>query len=168
MNMEVSGNESPGYEEMSVMLGGLIGDERNFIANASNFAALLYQFLGKINWVGFYMKDGNELILGPFSGKPACLRIEFGKGVCGTSALKRETLIVPDVHEFPGHIACDAASCSEIVIPLIHIGELFGVLDIDSPIFERFNESDGVGLQGLIDILLDRSDIKSLKNYYRI
>jgi len=168
MSMKIDDKVNPDYDELSIMLEGLIGDEPNFIANASNFVALLYQYIERINWVGFYFKDGDELILGPFSGKPACLRIGLGKGVCGTSALKREIVIVPNVHEFPGHIACDETSCSEIVIPMLFNGELYGVLDIDSPVYDRFAEEDSENLQRLLNILLNRSEIISLKNYYRI
>lgn len=113
----------------------------------SNASALLFDTLEQINWAGFYLLDGNSLILGPFQGKPACIKIPMGRGVCGTSASKDETVLVPDVHAFPGHIACDSASNSEIVIPLHKNGKLFGVLDIDSPVTNRFSETDKTGLE---------------------
>lgn len=141
------------YSELAHSLNILIGDEKNSISNMANMASLLYFSLPNINWSGFYLFDGNELVLGPFHGKPACIRIPLGKGVCGTSAEKREHVIVKNVHEFPGHIACDADSKSEIVLPIVLNDTLFGVLDIDSPIFERFDEEDKHGLEELIRIL---------------
>ena len=123
------------------------------IANLSNAAALLWQTLPDINWAGFYLMEDDALILGPFQGKPACIRIEVGKGVCGTAVAENLTQLVPDVHAFPGHIACDSASRSEIVIP-IHIGnEIWGVLDIDSPLENRFSENDRVGLEEFVRVL---------------
>lgn len=123
------------------------------IANLSNAAALLWYGMEKINWAGFYLAEGGKLILGPFQGKHACILIPFGKGVCGTAAIKGETILVPDVHEFPGHIACDSASESEIVIPLRKNGELFGVLDIDSPVKERFDTEDQKGLEAFAALI---------------
>jgi GAF domain-containing protein len=120
----------------------LIHDEPSSIANLANASALLNSFLPDINWVGFYLYDGQELVLGPFQGLPACIRIPLNRGVCGTAAGERRTIVVDDVHEFPGHIACDAASNSEIVVPLIKNGELFGVLDIDSPLKGRFDHEE--------------------------
>lgn len=117
------------------------------VANLSNAAALLYDTLDRINWAGFYFLRGESLILGPFQGKPACVKIPLGKGVCGTAAQTDETLVVPDVHHFPGHIACDSASNSEIVIPLRRDGKVIGVLDIDSPVFDRFTDNDRQGLE---------------------
>lgn len=143
------------YKDLAHSLQVLIGEEKNSIANMANMASLLYFTLPNINWSGFYLFDGNELVLGPFHGKPACIRIPLGKGVCGTSAEKRETIIVKNVHEFPGHIACDADSKSEIVLPIIVKDTLFGVLDIDSPTFERFDEEDKLGLEELIRILVN-------------
>src|SRR6185503_12128510 len=119
------------------------------IANAANCAALLYHSLADVNWVGFYFLRDGELVVGPFQGKPACVRIALGKGVCGTAALRRETQLVPDVHAFAGHIACDAASRAEIVVPLVRNGELLGVLDIDSPVRGRFTEVDRAGVEAL-------------------
>lgn len=138
-------------------LTALIEDEDNMIANLSNASALLNQFLERINWVGFYLWDEekNELVLGPFQGLPACVRIPFGKGVCGTAAEKRETLVVPDVNQFPGHIACDANSQSEIVIPMIKNDQLIGVLDIDSPEVNRFDEIDKKKLEDFVAALVN-------------
>ncbi|MEN0663615.1 GAF domain-containing protein [Caldifermentibacillus hisashii] len=138
-------------------LTALIEDEDNMIANLSNASALLNQFLERINWVGFYLWDEekNELVLGPFQGLPACVRIPFGKGVCGTAAEKRETLVVPDVNQFPGHIACDANSQSEIVIPMIKNDQLIGVLDIDSPEANRFDEIDKKKLEEFVAALVN-------------
>lgn len=141
-----SGTREEQYTLLIAQVEALIQDEPNRIANLANAAALLGQFLEKVNWVGFYLVDDQierkELVLGPFQGLPACVRIPFGKGVCGTSADRLETMLVPDVHAFPGHIACDAASQSEIVIPIVAGGELIGVLDIDSPILSRFDDVD--------------------------
>ncbi|MFE0502835.1 GAF domain-containing protein [Peribacillus butanolivorans] len=144
------------YELVQKQLFALIEDEPNQIANLSNAAALLNQFLVEINWVGFYLLEEDQLVLGPFQGLPACVRIPMGKGVCGTSAATKKTLRVDDVHQFPGHIACDAASRSEIVIPLMKEGKLIGVLDIDSPITNRFDEVDQQGLEKFADILTKR------------
>ncbi len=120
----------------------LVAGERDAIANAANIAALVYTSVPQLNWAGFYFVRENELVLGPFQGNTACTRIGFGKGVCGTSWARRETLVVPDVHAFPGHIACDSASLSEIVVPLVRDGEVLGVLDIDSPVLARFSDDD--------------------------
>lgn len=130
------------YELLLKQLDALLNGESNLVANLANAAALLNQFLDNVNWVGFYLVDENELVLGPFQGLPACVRIPFGKGVCGTSASKQQTIRVEDVQQFPGHIACDAASQSEIVIPIVKGGQLLGVLDIDSPTKKRFSEVD--------------------------
>lgn len=141
------GNKKENYELVQKQLVALLQDEPNSIANFSNAAALLNQFLDQVNWVGFYLVEDQELVLGPFQGLPACVRIPFGKGVCGTAAEKKKTIRVADVHLFPGHIACDAASQSEIVIPIMKGSELIGVLDIDSPIKNRFDEVDEHGLE---------------------
>lgn len=143
------------YKELAHSLENLLGNEKNSIANMANMASLLYFSLPNINWSGFYLFDGNELVLGPFHGKPACIRIPIGRGVCGTSAEKRETVIVKNVHEFPGHIACDADSNSEIVLPIVIDGQLFGVLDIDSPMLNRFDEEDSHGLEALIRMFMN-------------
>ncbi|MGE7593222.1 GAF domain-containing protein [Peribacillus frigoritolerans] len=153
-NVEMyQGKKEKNYELVQKQLLSLIEDETNRIANLSNAAALLNQFLDEINWVGFYLYEEDQLILGPFQGLPACVRIPMGKGVCGTSAATEKTLRIEDVHQFPGHIACDAASRSEIVIPLMKDGKLLGVLDIDSPITDRFDEMDQQGLEKFAEIL---------------
>lgn len=139
-------------------LRGLIHDEPNIIANLSNASALLIQFLDDINWVGFYLWEEEQLILGPFQGLPACIRIENGKGVCGTAMATNETILVPNVHEFPGHIACDARSQSEIVIPMQVHGNNFGVLDIDSPSLNRFSETDKKHLETFVSVLVDHME----------
>jgi L-methionine (R)-S-oxide reductase len=152
------------YRELHGQLTALLSGERNGLANAANMTALLYEALPDVNWVGFYFLQGNELVLGPFQGKVACVRIAMGQGVCGTAAARRETLIVPDVHAFPGHIACDAASRSEVVVPLIQHGRLLGVLDLDSPRPARFDDADGVGLNAAVAALLAASDLAVLAN----
>lgn len=145
------------YEQLVGELSGLIAGERDFIANLANSAALLYHCLPDLNWAGFYLLKDGELVVGPFQGRPACVRIALGKGVCGTAAERRTTQVVRDVHEFPGHIACDAASNSEIVVPLIRNGELLGVLDLDSPKLARFDEQDRAGLERFVATLLGTS-----------
>ncbi|SEM38589.1 GAF domain-containing protein [Mesobacillus persicus] len=148
-------NRENNYNLLIKQLRGLLEGEKNMIANLSNASALLNQFLDRVNWVGFYLMDDGELVLGPFQGLPACVRIPIGKGVCGTSALKLETVRVEDVHLFPGHIACDAASQSEIVIPLVDNGQLVGVLDIDSPEKNRFDELDQQKLEEFCSTLME-------------
>ena len=150
------------YGEISVQLAGLFSGERNGLANAANMCALLYQMLPDVNWVGFYFMQGGELVLGPFQGKVACVRIPLGRGVCGTAAARREILVVPDVNDFPGHIACDAASRSEIVLPLVQDGRLLGVLDLDSPKPSRFDHEDRDGLRAAADLLLNSSQLGKL------
>jgi GAF domain-containing protein len=147
------------YRELHQQLAALFSGERDGLANAANMSALLFQMLPDLNWAGFYFLRGAGLVLGPFQGKVACVRIAMGKGVCGTAALRRETLVVADVHEFPGHIACDAASRSEIVVPLIHNAHLFGVLDLDSPRPARFDAEDAQGLNQAAELLLQSSDL---------
>jgi GAF domain-containing protein len=142
------------YRQLVQELQGLIAGERDLIANLANSAALLYHSLPELNWAGFYLLKDGELVVGPFQGKPACVRIAMGKGVCGTAAAQRATQVVRDVHEFPGHIACDAASNSEIVVPMIRGGELIGVLDLDSPQLARFDEEDRKGLEQFVAALL--------------
>lgn len=137
------------YDLLDRQLVALLGDETDRLANAANFVALLHQALDDVNWLGLYVLRGDELVLGPFQGLPACVRIGMGKGVCGTAAASRSTQRVPDVHAFPGHIACDAASRSELVVPLLAGDELFGVLDIDSPSLDRFSEADQSGVEQL-------------------
>jgi L-methionine (R)-S-oxide reductase len=140
------------YAELAGDLSALLAGESDWIANAATTAALLFDALPNINWAGFYFARGGELLVGPFQGRPACVRIPFGRGVCGAAAAQRMPIVVPDVHAFPGHIACDAASRSEIVIPLLAGEAVLGVLDIDSPILARFDGSDLRGLTRLVDI----------------
>jgi len=148
-----NGTLSEQYETLSKQLDALLHGEPDVIANLSNASALLNQFLTDINWVGFYLMKDGELVLGPFQGLPACVRIPVGRGVCGTAIEKKETILVEDVHTFPGHIACDAASNSEIVIPLFKDGEVVGVLDIDSPLKARFTQDDANGLATFVNVL---------------
>ena len=142
------------YAELAKQARALLDGEHDRIANAANLSALAYQALPDLNWVGFYLFDGTELVLGPFQGKPACVRIPLNRGVCGAAASQRQTQLVPDVHAFPGHIACDAASRSESVVPLVHRGELIGVWDVDSPVPDRFDEDDRQGMEALCAIFL--------------
>jgi L-methionine (R)-S-oxide reductase len=149
-----TGTKEENYELVIKQLEALISGEKNIIANLANAAALLNQFLDNINWVGFYLTEGDELVLGPFQGLPACVRIPFGKGVCGTAAQNKRTERVADVHLFPGHIACDAASQSEIVVPMLKDDTVIGVLDIDSPIKNRFDEIDEQYLEKFVKTLV--------------
>ena len=143
------------YAELVTQARGLISGESNLIANAANFSALVFDSLPELNWAGFYLFDGTELVLGPFQGKPACIRIALGTGVCGTAAQTRQTQLVADVHQFPGHIACDAASQSEIVVPLVRTdGSLLGVWDVDSPVTNRFDEDDQRGMEALCQVFM--------------
>lgn len=142
------------YQTLAKQMDALLTGETNRYANFSNASALLNQFFDRINWVGFYLMENDELVLGPFQGLPACVRIPIGKGVCGTSVKRRESIVVSDVEAFPGHIVCDAASRSEIVIPLIKNDSVIGVLDIDSPHVDRFSESDRIGLEHVVGVLL--------------
>ncbi len=137
------------YDQLASQLSSLLAGERDLIANAANSSSLIFHSLPDLNWAGFYFAKDGELVLGPFQGKPACVRIRVGQGVCGTAAAKGATTIVPNVHEFPGHIACDGASNSEIVVPLIKNDEFIGVLDLDSPLPARFDEEDAAGLEEL-------------------
>ncbi|HWP94322.1 MAG TPA: GAF domain-containing protein [Gammaproteobacteria bacterium] len=146
------------YEQLAEQARGLLHGERDLVANAANFSSLLYHTLPGVNWVGFYFLKDGELVVGPFQGKPACVRIALGKGVCGIAAARRETVLVEDVQAFPGHIACDAASRSEIVVPLVRRGELIGVLDLDSPERARFDAQDREGLERLADVFLSSLD----------
>jgi L-methionine (R)-S-oxide reductase len=149
------------YRTLAQELQALIAGETDLIANLANSAALLFQSLPNINWAGFYLLKEGELVLGPFQGKPACIRIAMGRGVCGTAAQSRATVLVPNVHEFAGHIACDAASNSEIVVPLLRDSELIGVLDIDSPHLARFDSEDRAGLENLAKILMNAAAASS-------
>ena len=148
------------YRSLATSYAGLIAGERDFIANAANLAALVYASLPDLNWAGCYLLRGGELVLGPFQGKPACVRIALGRGVCGSAAQRRTALIVPDVEEFPGHIACDAASRSELVVPLVTPGGgLLGVFDLDSPLPGRFDAADRDGIESLAGLWIRGSDI---------
>lgn len=148
-----SSNKQDLYNQLNTFLEALIRNETDWLANCANFTALLFAMLPDINWVGFYFLKGGELVLGPFQGNPACVRIPLGKGVCGTAAFTREIQLVDDVDLFPGHIACDAASRSELVIPVIQNDCLIGVLDIDSPLLKRFDQTDAQGLSASVDLL---------------
>jgi GAF domain-containing protein len=148
-------NPDQAYAELARDLRALLSGERDLVANAANTAALIWEALPDLNWAGFYVYKSGELVLGPFQGKPACVRIAIGKGVCGTAASRRATVLVEDVHAFPGHIACDSASNSEIVIPLLRGTELLGVLDLDSPKHARFTPADARGLEELARVFVD-------------
>jgi L-methionine (R)-S-oxide reductase len=141
------------YRDLQSALDGLTSDEPDAIANMANAAALLWEYLPDLNWAGFYRNVGGELVLGPFQGKAACIRIPFGSGVCGAAAATRATQLVADVHAFPGHIACDAASNSELVVPIVVDGTLIGVLDLDSPTLARFDAEDQAGCEALVALL---------------
>jgi GAF domain-containing protein len=146
------------YALLEQQYRGLVEGERDWLANAANLSALLYLELADLNWAGFYLRRGDELVLGPFQGRPACTRIPWGQGVCGTAAARGEAVIVPDVHAFPGHIACDAASNAEIVLPVFSGERLIAVLDLDSPRFDRFTDADRAGLEALTELLRSHSD----------
>jgi len=139
----------------------LLHGERDFTANAANLAALIFHTLPDLNWAGFYWMKGGELVLGPFQGKPACVRIAIGRGVCGTAARDRKSIVVPDVDAFPGHIACDSASRSEVVVPVVAGGRLIGVLDLDSPLKSRFGDADARGLEALVEAFIAATDIEA-------
>ncbi|PGQ12476.1 GAF domain-containing protein [Bacillus cereus] len=149
-----AGSRVQQYEIVIKQLDALLTGESNVVANLSNASALLNQFLDRVNWVGFYVTEGNQLVLGPFQGMPACVRIPFGRGVCGVAAETKTTQLVADVHQFPGHIACDSASNSEIVVPIVKEGAVIGVLDIDSPEKNRFDELDQRYLEKFVETLL--------------
>ncbi len=149
-----STSKSELYDQLAMQLSSLLAGERDLVANAANSAALIFHSLPDLNWAGFYFVKNGELVLGPFQGKPACMRIAFGRGVCGAAAAKCATTIVPNVHEFPGHIACDMESKSEIVVPLMKNERFLGVLDLDSPLLARFDDADAAGLENLVRILL--------------
>ena len=151
----MTASKSELYRNIAEQLGALLAGELDRIANAANMAALIYYGLPDVNWAGFYFRQGGELVLGPFQGKPACVRIPLGKGVCGAAAARAATILVPDVREFPGHIACDPVSCSELVVPLIEAGAVSGVLDLDSPLFARFDEIDQAGCEQLVALFVD-------------
>lgn len=150
------------YRQLLTQLAAIFAGERDALANTSNMSALLFEALPALNWAGFYLVRDGELVLGPFQGKAACVRIALGRGVCGTAAQRRQTVVVPDVHAFPGHIACDSASRSEIVVPLIEDERVLGVLDLDSPQLARFDEVDAVNLEAAVDLLLRSSEFGRL------
>jgi L-methionine (R)-S-oxide reductase len=154
------------YGSLADQLRSLLEGERDAVANMANFASLLFHSLPDLNWSGFYILKGKELVLGPFQGKPACIRIPVGEGVCGTAAARRETILVANVQEFPGHIACDSASNSEIVVPIVAGEALIGVLDLDSPLPSRFDDDDAKGLNELVKIFIAATDLgEAGKNY---
>jgi len=154
----LEGSKAEQYAQLVDQARGLMHGERDRTANAANLSALVYHALPELNWVGFYFFDGRELVVGPFQGLPACVRIAIGKGVCGTAAATRRTQVVPDVEAFPGHIACDSASRSEVVVPLFKGDTLIGVFDIDSPVLDRFDADDQQGLEALARAFLDSID----------
>jgi GAF domain-containing protein len=158
IDLNASGAGLDGYNLLAAQVQALFADERDFIDNAAQFSAFLYNQVDDLNWAGFYLNRNEELVLGPFQGQVACVRIPFSKGVCGAAAATRQTQRVEDVHAFPGHIACDSASNSELVIPLVKAGRLIGVLDLDSPKVGRFSEADQVGLERLAAIFLELTD----------
>jgi len=149
------------YSELLSQAQALLEGERDPIANAANLASLIFHALPELNWVGFYRTAGGELVLGPFHGKPACVRIALGEGVCGTAARERRTIVVPNVDEFPGHIACDSASRSEVVVPIVHGAAVVGVLDLDSPKLARFDAEDARALEAIARLYVQASDIGS-------
>jgi GAF domain-containing protein len=148
-------NKEQFYQELTQQAQALLGDESNLIANMANLSALIFNSLPDVNWAGFYLVEGNELVLGPFQGQPACIRIPIGKGVCGTCASSGQTQLIEDVHAFDGHIACDAASNAELVVPFYRGEELVGVLDIDSPLLARFDQEDRKGAEALVSVLVE-------------
>jgi len=164
MHINPERSDRPDYDLLVRQVVSVLEGERDLTANAAQFSALVYDTLSNLNWAGFYFTvpskkgDGQDLLVGPFQGKPACARIPFGRGVCGTVALKRETVVVPDVHAFPGHIACDSASESEIVIPVLKGDKLIGVFDIDSPRPDRFSDEDRAGLEAMIAAFVAATD----------
>jgi L-methionine (R)-S-oxide reductase len=164
MHINPERSTRPDYDLLVRQVASVLEGERDLTANAAQFSALVYDTLAELNWAGFYLTvpskkgEGQDLLVGPFQGKPACARIPFGRGVCGTSAVKQETIVVPDVHAFPGHIACDSASNSEIVLPVVKDGRLVGVFDIDSPVLDRFSAEDKAGLEAMIAAFVDATD----------
>ena len=152
------GSKRDFYASLAQQLTGLLHGEPDAIANAANMSALIYELMPDLNWAGFYFMRGPELVLGPFQGRVACVRIPVGRGVCGTAVERKASMVVPDVHAFPGHIACDSASRSELVVPLIKDGTVLGVLDLDSPRPDRFDEDDREGCEALVQVYLDASE----------
>ncbi len=161
--METFANKADRYASIARRLESLLEGERDFLANTANTAALVFEYTGDLNWAGFYFRQGDELVLGPFQGRVACVRINVGEGVCGTAAEKGVSLVVANVHQFEGHIACDAASNAELVVPLIDSGEVIGVLDLDSPTIGRFDEDDRAGIEELVRVYLRSTDLSPLR-----
>lgn len=154
------------YANLAEQLRSLLEGERDVVANMANFASLLFYSVPDLNWSGFYLLKEKQLVLGPFQGKPACIRIPMGEGVCGTAAVRRETILVANVHDFPGHIACDSASNSEVVVPIVAGESLIGVLDLDSPLLSRFDDDDAKGLNELVKIFIEATDLgEVVKNH---
>ncbi|MDP2746844.1 GAF domain-containing protein [Pseudomonas sp.] len=158
IDLQQSGQGLDGYPLLVAQLQALLAGERDFIANAAQFSAFLFQELSDLNWAGFYLARGEELVLGPFQGKVACVRIPFGRGVCGAAAATGQTQRVEDVHAFAGHIACDSASNSELVVPLFKDGRMLGVLDLDSPSLARFSAVDQAGIERLVEVFVELTD----------
>jgi L-methionine (R)-S-oxide reductase len=158
-------SKSDAYRQVCQQLADLLKEEPDFLANAANTVALLYHTLPNVHWAGFYFTRGETLFLGPFQGKPACTRIGFNEGVCGAVAVRRETIIVPDVEKFPGHIVCDPDSKSEIAVPLLNWGRLLGVLDLDSPVLNRFDDEDQEGLESLAALFLSSFSTNDLPDF---
>lgn len=164
MHINPERSDRPDYDLLVRQVTSILEGERDLTANASQFSALVYDTIADLNWAGFYFTvpskkgEGNDLLVGPFQGKPACARIPFGRGVCGATAVKRETIVVADVHAFPGHIACDSASASEIVIPVLKDDRLIGVFDIDSPKLQRFSDEDRAGLEAMLAAFVAGTD----------
>jgi GAF domain-containing protein len=164
MHINPERSTRPDYDLLVRQVTSVLEGERALVANAAQFSALVYDTLADLNWAGFYLTvpskkgEGQDLLVGPFQGKPACARIPFGRGVCGTTAVEKRTIVVADVHAFPGHIACDSASASEIVLPLIKDGAVLGVFDIDSPLLERFSDEDRVGLERMLAAFMEATD----------
>lgn len=164
MHINPERSTRPDYDLLVRQVASVLEGERDLTANAAQFSALVYDTLADLNWAGFYLAvpskkgEGQDLLVGPFQGKPACARIPFGRGVCGATAVERKTIVVPDVHAFPGHIACDSASASEIVLPVLKDGELVGVFDIDSPLLDRFSDEDRAGLEAMVQAFIDATD----------
>ena len=155
------------YDELIKIIPHLLEGERNFITNAANFSAVVYNEINDLNWAGFYIFNGKELVLGPFQGKPACVRIAIGKGVCGAAALELKTILVDDVDKFPGHIACDSASRSEIVLPIVKNGEIYAVFDVDSPIVGRFTDDDRIGLEKMLNVFIENTEMLDIKGIFK-
>jgi L-methionine (R)-S-oxide reductase len=158
IDLQSTGNGLEGYALLAAQLEALLAGERDFVANAAQMSAFLFSELPDLNWAGFYLNRNEALVLGPFQGKVACVHIPFAKGVCGAAARTRTTQRVQDVHAFPGHIACDSASNSELVVPLVKGGRLIGVLDLDSPVMGRFTAEDEAGVEALVGIFLQATD----------